>query len=50
MEQIFSLISDVVDKARSFKTDSGLTNFCYNLFTYLTNGVSTLENGDDSHP
>jgi transposase-like protein len=35
MEQIFSLISDVVDKARSFKTDNGLTNFCYNLFTYF---------------
>ena len=35
MEQIFSLIGDVVDKARSFKTDSGLTNFCYNLFTYF---------------
>ena len=35
MEHIFSLIGDVVDKARSFKTDSGLTNFCYNLFTYF---------------
>jgi hypothetical protein len=35
MEQIFSLICDIVDKARSFKTDSGLTNFCYNLFTYF---------------
>src|SRR5674476_1411635 len=35
MEQIFSLIGDVVDKARSFKTDSGLTNFCYNLFVYF---------------
>lgn len=35
MEQIFSLISDIVDKARSFKTGSGLTNFCYNLFTYF---------------
>ena len=34
MEQIFSLIGDVADKARSFKTDSGLTNFCYNLFVY----------------
>jgi hypothetical protein len=33
MEQIFSLIGDIVDKARSFKTGSGLTNFCYNLFT-----------------
>jgi hypothetical protein len=28
MEQIFSLIGDIIDKARSFKTDSGLTNFC----------------------
>ena len=35
MEQIFSLIGDVVDKARSFKTESGLANFCYNLFTYF---------------
>ncbi|MDP4227951.1 MAG: transposase [Bacteroidota bacterium] len=35
MEQIFSLICDIVDKARSFKTDSGLTNFCYNLFSYF---------------
>lgn len=35
MEQIFSLIVDIVDKARSFKTDCGLTNFCYNLFTYF---------------
>jgi hypothetical protein len=35
MEQIFSLIGDIVDKARSFKTDSGLTNFCYNLFVYF---------------
>jgi hypothetical protein len=32
MEQIFSLIGDVIDKARLFKTDSDLTNFCYNLF------------------
>ena len=35
MEQIFSLIGDVVDKARSFKTDSGLTNFFYNLFVHF---------------
>ena len=35
MEQIFSLICDVVDKARSFKTGNGLTNFCYNLFTFF---------------
>ena len=35
MEQISSLIGDVVDKVRSFKTDSGLTNFCYNLFIYF---------------
>ena len=49
MEQIFSLIGDIVDKARSFKTDSGLTNFCYNLFTFSTKGVSALENGQDSH-
>ncbi|AAM05483.1 transposase [Methanosarcina acetivorans] len=35
MEQIFSLICDIVDKVRSFKTDNGLTNFCYNLFTFF---------------
>jgi hypothetical protein len=35
MEQIFSLIGDIVDKARSFKTDTGLTNFCYNLFVHF---------------
>jgi len=35
MEQIFSLMGDIVDKVRSFKTDSGLTNFCYNLFAYF---------------
>lgn len=35
MEQIFSLTGDIVDKARSFKIDRGLTNFCYNLFTYF---------------
>ena len=35
MEQTFSLIGDIVDKARSFKTNHGLTNFCYNLFTYF---------------
>lgn len=35
MEQTFSLIGDIVDKARSFKTNRGLTNFCYNLFTYF---------------
>jgi O-antigen/teichoic acid export membrane protein len=28
-------IGDIVDKVRSFKTDSGLTNFCYNLFAYF---------------
>ena len=26
---------DVVDKDKSFKTDSSLTNYCYNLFTYF---------------
>jgi hypothetical protein len=35
MEQIFSLIGDIVDKARSFKTDNGLTNFCCNLFVHF---------------
>ena len=37
MEQTFSLISDIIENARYFKTESGLANFCYNLFTYFNN-------------
>jgi transposase-like protein len=37
MEQTFSLIRDIIENVRSFKTKSGLTNFCYNLFTYFNN-------------
>jgi len=37
MEQTFSLISDIIENERSFKTESGLANFCYNLFTYFNN-------------
>ena len=37
MEQTFSLISDIIENARSFKTESGLANLCYNLFTYFNN-------------
>jgi hypothetical protein len=37
MEQTFSLISDIIENVRSFKTESGLANFCYNLFTYFNN-------------
>ncbi len=34
MEQIFAFVVDIVDKARSFKTDRDLTNFwiIYYLF------------------
>lgn len=35
MEQIFSLICDIINVTRSFKSSSGLANFCYNLFTYF---------------
>ena len=35
MEQIFSLICDIINAARSFKSSSGLASFCYNLFTYF---------------
>jgi hypothetical protein len=37
MEQLFSLIDDVINQARSFKINNGLANFCYNLFTSLNN-------------
>jgi len=32
MEQLFSLVNSFIEQARSFKTKSGLSNFCYNLF------------------
>ena len=32
MEQLFSLINDFMNQARSFKIVNGLANFCYNLF------------------
>jgi len=32
MEQLFSLINDFMNQARSFKIVDGLANFCYNLF------------------
>ena len=37
MEQTFSLIRDIIENVRSFKTGCGLANFCYNLFTYFNN-------------
>ncbi len=39
MEQLFSLINDVMNQARSFKINKGLTNFCYNLFTIINNKI-----------
>ncbi len=35
MEQLFSLINDIINQARSFKTNGGLSNFCFNLFKHL---------------
>ena len=35
MEQLFSLISDIITQARSFKIESGLYNFCCNLFSFF---------------
>jgi transposase-like protein len=39
MEQLFSLINDFMNQARSFKINEGLSNFCYNLFTSLNNKI-----------
>ncbi len=39
MEQLFSLINDVMNQARSFKINKGLTNFCYNLFIIINNRI-----------
>ena len=35
MEQLFSLVDDVINQARSFKIINELANFCYNLFRSL---------------
>lgn len=35
MEQLFSMINDFVNQARSFKTKDGLANFFYNLFAFM---------------
>lgn len=39
MEQLFSLINDVMNQARSFKINKGLANFCYNLFISINNKI-----------
>jgi hypothetical protein len=39
MEQLFSLINDVMNQARSFKIYEGLANFCYNLFVSINNKI-----------
>ena len=39
MEQLFSLINDVMNQARSFKINEGLANFCYNLFVSINNKI-----------
>jgi len=35
MEQLFSPINSFIEQAMSFKTKSGLSNFCYNLFASM---------------
>jgi hypothetical protein len=35
MEQLFSLVNSFIEQTRSFKTKSGLSNFCYNLFASM---------------
>jgi hypothetical protein len=35
MEQLFSMINDFVNQARSFKIKDGLANFFYNLFAFM---------------
>ena len=35
MEQLFSMIIDFVNQARSFKTNDVLANFYYNLFAFM---------------
>jgi hypothetical protein len=39
MEQLFSLINDVMNQARSFKIKGCLANFCYNLFISINNRI-----------
>ncbi len=39
MEQLFSLINDVMNQARSFKINEGVANFCYNLFISINNKI-----------
>jgi len=39
MEQLFSLINDFMNQARSFKINGSLSNFCYNLFISLNNRI-----------
>lgn len=39
MEQLFSLINDVMNQARSFKINGSLANFCYNLFISINNRI-----------
>ena len=45
-----SLIRDIIENVRSFKTESGLANFCYNLFTYFNNRYFATGNGGDFRP
>jgi hypothetical protein len=35
IEQLFSMINDFVNQARSFKIKDGLANFFYNLFAFM---------------
>ncbi len=39
MEQLFSLINNVIEQARSFKINDNLANFCYNLFISTNNKI-----------
>lgn len=39
MEQLFSLINDVMNQARSFKIVENLANFCHNLFVSINNKI-----------
>jgi hypothetical protein len=48
MEQIFSLLCDILNVARSFKSSSGLANFCYNLLRISTIDHFVLGNGEVS--
>ena len=50
MEQTFFLIRDIIENVRSFKTENGLANYCYNIYTYFNNRILLLENEGDFHP